>query len=185
VSVQGEEQEERGAPDVRYIVKLRDNTVPVVRSSKTVLFVHLRREVTKDKHSGGVRAQKDRSHKQLKILECSMATRVWVISMRYNQAGENDVRFIIRIELDDYEISIVWEMVSTAEGKILRVGFSNGTIGELRGGVGEEGIPPIEETRGIAVRRNWVVPCTMTRRDWVLVSTGTSQKARCAYQNHQ
>jgi hypothetical protein len=86
------------------------------------------------------------------------------------------VRSIIGIKLDDYEISIVREMVSTAEGKILGVGFPNGTIGELRGGVGEERIPPIEETRGIAVWRDWVVPCTMTRRDWVLVNTNTRQK---------
>jgi hypothetical protein len=79
-------------------------------------------------------------------------------------------------------------MVSTAEGKILRVGFPNGTVGELRGGVGEMGIPPIEETRGVAVGRDWVFPCTMTRRDWVLVSTSTRGKkeaAGCAYQNRQ
>jgi hypothetical protein len=87
--------------------------------------------------------------------------------------GEKDVRFIIGIELDDHEISIVWEMVSTAEGKIFRVGFPNGTVGELRGGVGEVGIPPMEKTRRIALRRNWVIPCAMTRRDWVLVSRST------------
>ena len=83
------------------------------------------------------------------------------------------MRFIIGIELDNYEVGIVWEMVSTAEGKILRVCFPNGTVGELRGGVGEEGIPPVEETRRIAVWRDWVAPCTMARRDWVLVSTST------------
>jgi hypothetical protein len=101
--------------------------------------------------------------------------------------GENDVRFIIGIELDDHEISIVREMVSTAEGKIFRVGSPNGTVGELRGGVGEDGVPPMEEARGIAVRRNWVIPCTMTRRNWVLVSRSTRQKehARRAHQNHQ
>ena len=89
---------------------------------------------------------------------------------------ENDVRFIIRIELDDHEISVVWEMVGTAEGEIFRVGSPNGTVGELRGGVGEEGVPPLEETRGIAVGRNWVIACTMTRRNWVLVSRSTRQK---------
>jgi hypothetical protein len=78
--------------------------------------------------------------------------------------GENDVRFIIGIKLDDHEISIVWEMVSIAVGKIFRVGSPNGTVGELRGGVREDGVPPMEETRGIAVRRNWVIPCTVTRR---------------------
>ena len=39
------------------------------------------------------------------------------------------MRFVIGIELDNDEIGIVREMVSTAEGKILRVGHSNGTIG--------------------------------------------------------
>ena len=82
--------------------------------------------------------------------------------------GENDVRFIIRIELDDHEISIVWEMVSIAEGKIFGVGCPNGTVGELRGGVGEDGVPPIKETRGIAFRRNRVVPCTMARGNWYM-----------------
>ena len=67
-------------------------------------------------------------------------------------------------------------MVDTAEGKIFRVGFPNGTVGELRGGVGEEGVPPMEETRGIAVSRNWVIACTMTRRNWVPVSSRTRQK---------
>jgi hypothetical protein len=95
------------------------------------------------------------------------------------------VRFIIGIELDDYEISIVWEMVSVAEGEILRVGFPNGTVGKLRGGVGKEGIPPIEKTRGIAVGRDWIVPCAMTRRDWVLVSTRQNVAARCTYQSLQ
>jgi hypothetical protein len=70
VSVRRRNEGRRWAPDVRYIIKLRDDTVPVVWSSKTVLFVHLRREVTEDKHSGRVRAQKDRSHKQFKVLEC-------------------------------------------------------------------------------------------------------------------
>jgi hypothetical protein len=100
---------------------------------------------------------------------------------------ENDVRFIIGIELDNHEISIVWEVVSIAEGKIFRVGPPNGTIGELRGGVGEEGVPPIEETRGITVRSNWVIPCTMTRRNWALVSRSTGQKedTRRAHQNHR
>jgi hypothetical protein len=73
------------APDVGYIIKLGDDTVPVVWSSKTVRFLHLRREVAEDKHSGRVRAQKDRSHKQLKILECSAFTRVRIIRMRYDQ----------------------------------------------------------------------------------------------------
>jgi hypothetical protein len=53
-------------------------------------------------------------------------------------------------------------MVSTAEGKVLGVGFSNGTVGELRGGVREEGIPPMEETGGVAVGRNWVVASAVT-----------------------
>jgi hypothetical protein len=79
-----------------------------------------------------------------------------------NLYGENDVRFIIGIELDDDEVGIVREMVSTAEGKILRVGFANATVGELRGGVREDGIPPIEETGGIAAWSNWVVASTMT-----------------------
>ena len=97
------------------------------------------------------------------------------------------MRFIIGIEFDYYEISVVREMVSTTESKILRVGSPNGTVGELRGGVGEEGVPPVEETRGIAVRCDWVVPCTMTRRDWVPISTGTRRKeaARWAHQNRQ
>jgi hypothetical protein len=76
--------------------------------------------------------------------------------------GGNGVRFVIGIELDDDKIGIVREMVSTAEGKILRVGFTNGTVCELRGGVREDGIPPIEETGGIAVWRNWVAAGTMT-----------------------
>ena len=78
----------KGVPDVRYIVKLGDNTVPVIRSSKTVLFVPLRREVTKDKHGGGVGAQKDRSHKQLEIIECSKFTRMWVSGIRYRDQAE-------------------------------------------------------------------------------------------------
>jgi hypothetical protein len=80
------------------------------------------------------------------------------------------VRFVIGIELDNDEIGIVREMVSTAEGKILRAGHSNGTIGELRSGVGEERIPPVEETGGIAVWCDRVAPSTMTRRDWVVIS---------------
>ena len=78
----------------------------------------------------------------------------------------NDVRFVVGIELDNDEIGIVREMVSTAKSKILGGGFTNGTVGELRSGVGEEGIPPIEEHGGIAVRRNWVVASAMTGRDW-------------------
>jgi hypothetical protein len=74
------------APNMRYIIKLGDDTVPVVWSGKTVRIVHLRREVTQDKHSGGVRAQKDGSHKQLEIFEGSMFTRMRIISMRYDQA---------------------------------------------------------------------------------------------------
>jgi hypothetical protein len=64
------------------------------------------------------------------------------------------VRFVVGIELDNDEIGRVREMVSTAKCKI------------LRSGVGEEGIPPIEEHGGIAVRRNWVVASAMTGRDW-------------------
>ncbi len=62
--------------------------MPVVWSSKTTLLVHLRREVTKDKHSGGVRAQKDSSHKQLKVIECLIFTIVWVISIRCKNQAE-------------------------------------------------------------------------------------------------
>ena len=75
--------------------------------------------------------------------------------------GGNDARFVIGIEFDDDEIGVVREMVSTAKGEILRVGFTNGTVGELRGGVREDGIPPIEETGGIAVWRDWVAAGTM------------------------
>jgi hypothetical protein len=73
---------------VRYIIKLCDDTVPVVWSNKTVLFVPLRGEVTKDKHSGGVRAQKYRSHKQFKVLECSVFTIGWVISILCKNQAE-------------------------------------------------------------------------------------------------
>lgn len=76
------------------------------------------------------------------------------------------MRFVVGIELDDDEIGIVREMVSAAKRKILGGGFTNGTVGELRSGVGEEGIPPIEEYRGIAVLRNWVVASAVTGRDW-------------------
>ena len=92
--------------------------MPVIWSNKTVLFVPLRGEVTKDNHSGGVRAQKYRSHKQFKVFECLVFTVGGYQYLVQESGGENDVRFIIRIELDDHEISIVWEMVSTAEGKI-------------------------------------------------------------------
>jgi hypothetical protein len=89
------------------------------------------------------------------------------------------VRLVIRIELDDNEIGIVREVVSTAESEVLRVGLTNGTVGELRGGMREKGIPPVEKNGGIATRRNWVATGTMTRRDWVkVVSTGTKQEVK-------
>jgi hypothetical protein len=91
--------------------------------------------------------------------------------MEHGRYEGNDVRFVIRVELDNDEIGIVREMVSTAEGKILGVGPLNGTIGELGGGVGEERIPPVEETGGIAAWCNWVGAGTMTRRDCVVIST--------------
>ena len=78
------------------------------------------------------------------------------------------MRFVVGIELDNNEVGIVREMVSTAKSKIFGGGFTNGTVGELRSGVGEEGIPPIEEHGGIAVRRDWVVASAMTGRDWKL-----------------
>lgn len=83
------------------------------------------------------------------------------------------MRFVVGVKLENYEISIVREMVSTAEGKILGVCLPNSTVGELRSGVREEGIPPIEETGGVAVRGDWVVTRAMTRRDWTVVSTTT------------
>ena len=91
--------------------------------------------------------------------------------MKHGRYERNDVRFVIRVELDNDEIGVVREMVSTAEGKILGVGRSDGTIGELGGGVGEERIPPVEETGGIAAWCNWVAAGTMTRRDCVVFST--------------
>jgi hypothetical protein len=52
-----------------YIVELGDDAVPVVGPSKTVLLVHLGREVAEDDDGRGVLPQEDGSHEQLKIFE--------------------------------------------------------------------------------------------------------------------
>ena len=52
-----------------YIVKLGDDAVPVVGSSKPVLLVHLGREVTEDDDGRRVLPQEDGSHEQLKVFE--------------------------------------------------------------------------------------------------------------------
>jgi len=49
----------------------------------------------------------------------------------YESDKDGNVRCIIRIKLDNDEVSVVWEVVRAAEGKILRVGCSNGTVCEL------------------------------------------------------
>ena len=41
------------------------------------------------------------------------------------------MRLVFGIELNDYEISVVWQMVGTTEGKVFRGGVPNGAVGEL------------------------------------------------------
>lgn len=52
-----------------HIVELRDDAVPVVRPSKTVLFVHLGREMAEDDDGGRVWPQEDGANEQLKVFE--------------------------------------------------------------------------------------------------------------------
>jgi hypothetical protein len=44
--------QDRSEPDVRYIVKLGNDTMPMIWSGIPVLLVHLRREVAKDDDCG-------------------------------------------------------------------------------------------------------------------------------------
>ena len=62
-------EEYSGLPDVGYIVELGDDAVPVVGPSKTVLFVHLGREVAEDDDGGRVWPQEDGANEQLEVFE--------------------------------------------------------------------------------------------------------------------
>ena len=61
-----------------------------------------------------------------------------------------DLRLVISIKLDDYEIGMVREVVCTAETKVSRVSPPHGSIGQLGGRVREDVIPPLEKPRWIA-----------------------------------
>jgi hypothetical protein len=59
VSIQGGTKEQRLAPNVRNVIELRDNAVPVVWPGEAILFVHLRGEMTEDDNGRRVGPQKD------------------------------------------------------------------------------------------------------------------------------
>jgi hypothetical protein len=62
-------RDKKKAPDMRYVIKLGNDTVPMVWSGIPVLLMHLGREVAEDDDSWRVGAQKDRPYEQLEAFE--------------------------------------------------------------------------------------------------------------------
>lgn len=48
-------------------------------------------------------------------------------------------------------------MVRVAEGEVVGVCAAEGAVGEFGGGVGEDGVPPVEEAGGVAGGRDGVL----------------------------
>lgn len=63
-----------------------------------------------------------------------------------------DLRCIVSVKLDDDKVSDIWEMVRVAEAKVGRICASHGAIGELRGWMREDLVPPLEEFGWVALR---------------------------------
>lgn len=70
------------------------------------------------------------------------------------------------VKLDDDEVCLIREVVGVAEGKVGRVHPAHCPVGELRGRMREDVVPPLEELGGIALGRDGVVAGTMTGGDW-------------------
>lgn len=64
----------RDIPDVRDIIKLRNDVVPVIWSSKAVHIMDLRAKVTKDDDSRLVRPVEQRANQKFKVFHTFLVT---------------------------------------------------------------------------------------------------------------
>jgi hypothetical protein len=71
--------------------------------------------------------------------------------MMYRGNRMENVRSVVSVKFDDNKVGDVWEVVRVAEAKVARVGLAHGTVGQFSRGVGEYGVPPLEELGWIAV----------------------------------
>lgn len=69
------------------------------------------------------------------------------------------------VELEDDQIRLVWEMVLGAERKVRRVHLPGGSVGKLRGRVGEDVVPPLEELGRVALDGDGIVSGSVASRD--------------------
>lgn len=58
--------------------------------------------------------------------------------------------------------------MAAAVGIVRRIGLFHSPIGQLVGGMGEDGVPPIEEFVGIACAADGVIASSGARRDFGL-----------------
>ena len=154
-------------PYVGDVVELRHDAVPVVGPREAVLLVDLGAEVAEDDDGGRVWAEQDGAHEELEVVERrAVARAAFLVSQKHGADGVTDgsLRSVVGVELDDDEVGVVWQVVGVAKGEILRVGAPHGAVGELGGRVGEDAVPPVEETGWIAVRCDGVVAGAVTCR---------------------
>ena len=61
-----------------------------------------------------------------------------------------NVRFILRIQLDNNQVRLIWEMVRVAIHKVPRIRASQGAICQFCSWAGKAGVPPLKEAGWVA-----------------------------------
>lgn len=64
---------------MRYIVKLRNQCMPVVRAAETTGLYHLRAEVSKNEDSRLVRPDEDGTNQELKLIHCHLVAKIVIL----------------------------------------------------------------------------------------------------------
>lgn len=132
--------------DMGHVVVLSDEIMKGLDTSKSIFILVLGCKMTENKHGGLVGPDEDGADKKLEIVSPVVVVRVRCIKI------END------------KIGIVGKMMCGAKCKIRRVGATKGAYGQFGRGMGEYSVPPVEETRRIARRGDWIFACTVACR---------------------
>jgi len=99
--------------DVRYIVKLGNDAVPVVGSCKAMGLVDLGAEMAQNEDSWLVWTDEDGANKDFEVFHHLFPW--WVIG----------------IKLDNNKVGEGWEMVRTTKTEVTSIGPAHGSIGEF------------------------------------------------------
>jgi hypothetical protein len=123
-------------PDMWDIIKLCNNTMPDIWSSKTGRLVYLWAEMAEDDDSGLILPEKDRSNEKFKIFH-RFSVAACIVSMRTYRATRNCSRRIVNIKFQNYQVCIVGQMMRVAETKVCGVGAAHCAVCEFGGRVRE------------------------------------------------